>query len=62
MKDLMAAYRLVLVAFKGDRKKARLWFMLDNPFFGSIRPVDMFRVGRGAKALKIIRNLIEGNF
>lgn len=54
------ARALVLEVFDGDEEKADDWFETKNPFFGNKRPADFIRAGRGERALKVIRNLING--
>lgn len=47
--------------FKGNKDKALTWWNTSNPLLGDITPVDMVKMGRSLKLLKIIKELIAGN-
>lgn len=52
---------LVLEFFNGDEAKTKLWFETPNPLLGDIAPNFMIEVGRSAKLLKFILNLLDEN-
>jgi hypothetical protein len=55
------AFSLVLKFFKGDRRKASLWFSTANPLLGGISPAKMIQVGRYDKLLRWVKTQLAEN-
>ena len=53
--------RLVSEFFKGDEGKIHLWWHLDNPLLGGIKPLHMIELGRAKKLLHFIKQQISDN-
>lgn len=50
----------VLDYFKGDTRKAWVWFGTPNPHLGGHKPVDMIRKGRTQKLMAFIDAQLKG--
>lgn len=61
IKDLFYSYRLVFKYFNKDKIKTRLWFETENPMFGGVSAISLFRKGRGHKVVKFIEIQLSEN-
>ena len=50
----------VLEYFKGDSRKAWVWFNEANPHLGGQKPIDMIRKGRASKLMAFIDAQLQG--
>ena len=58
---LIEAIVLVNEFFKHDYRKTLIWFHTENLNFGNTKPIMLFRIGRGHKALQTIKDMLGGN-
>ena len=61
MQDLLESIKLVQDFFTLNPEKTALWFTLENPLLGNVKPIDLFFRGRGHKVLSFIKNSIDEN-
>jgi len=52
--------KLVLDYFKGDHKRAQIWWNVPNPLLGKTIPNNMIKRGRVNKLLAMIENALAG--
>ncbi len=45
-----------------DDCKTDLWFQLQNPLLGNMRPIEMYYINREFKLQKLVDSLIEENY
>lgn len=45
-----------------DDKKTDLWFQLENPLLGNMRPLQMYYINREDKLEKLVTSLIDENY
>lgn len=60
--QIQELYLLLHNHFNGDDSKVNLWLTTPNPLLGDIIPMDMIWNGRVDKLLKVVHNMLDGNF
>ena len=52
-------FNLTSLFFQKEPHKVYLWFFVENPMLGNIRPIDMIFCGRSEKLLQFIQDQKE---
>ena len=58
-KSAESCFNLTSLFFQKEPYKVYLWFFVENPMLGNIRPIDMIFCGRSEKLLQFIQDQKE---